>query len=131
MFVNDIVENINSNLEGIITINDIKFFLSYADDQVLFSTSPTSLQSILKDIENYCIASQLKINTSKTKVMIFEKSNRHTNYNFYLYGELLEKVTSFKYLGITLFKNGNWYITAQTLTERGNRALHRLFTIIN
>jgi len=132
MFVNDIVENINSNLEGIITINDIKFFLlSYAHDQVLFSTSPTSLQSMLKDIENYCIASQLKINTSKTKVMIFEKSNRHTNYNFYLYGELLEIVTSFKYLGITLFKNGNWYRTAQTLAERGKRALHRLFTFIN
>jgi len=132
MFVNDMVENINSNIEGIITINDIKFFLlSYADDQVLFSTSPTSLQSMLNDIENYCIVSQLKINTRKTKVLIFEKSNRHTNYNFYLYGELLEIVTSFKYLGITLFKNGNWYKTAQTLAERGNRSLHKLFTIIN
>ncbi len=63
--------------------------------------------------------------------MIFEKSNRHTNYNFYLYGELLDIVTPFKYLGITLFKNGYWYRTAQTLAERGNRAQHRLFTIIN
>ena len=86
---------------------------------------------MLNDIENHCIVSQLKINTRKTKVLIFEKSNRHTNYNFYLYGELLEIVTSFKNLGITLFKNGNWYKTAQTLAERGNRSLHKLFTIIN
>ena len=55
MFVNDIIENIDSNIEGIITINDIKFFLlSYADDQVLFSTSPTSTQLMLNDVENYC-----------------------------------------------------------------------------
>ena len=55
MFVNDILANINSNLDGIFTVNEIKIFLlSYADDQVLFSTSPTSLQSMLSDIEEYC-----------------------------------------------------------------------------
>ena len=42
MFVNNIMSNINTNLEGIFTINEIKIFLlSYADDQVLFATSPT------------------------------------------------------------------------------------------
>ena len=43
MFVNDVITNINSNREGIFTINELKLFLlSYADDQVLFATSPTS-----------------------------------------------------------------------------------------
>ena len=55
MFVNDINENINTNIEEIFTLNDIKLFLIlYADDQVLFSTSPESLQSMLNDIEAYC-----------------------------------------------------------------------------
>ena len=55
MFVNDITEHINTNIEGIFTLNEMKLFLIlYADDQVLFSTSADSLQSMLADIESYC-----------------------------------------------------------------------------
>ena len=53
MFVNDIISNINTNLEDIVTINELKLFLlANADDQVLFATSPSSLQSMLTDLEN-------------------------------------------------------------------------------
>ena len=48
----------------------------------------------------------LNIYASETKAMIFEKG-RHTNYDFYLNDIKLEVVTSFKYLGIHFFKNGN------------------------
>lgn len=108
MFVNDILTNINSDLEGIFTVDEVKLFLlAYADDQVLFSTSPTSLQSMLNDIELYCNIWGLKININKTKILIFEKGGRYSNYNFYLYNEQLEVVSSFKYLGVYFFKNGN------------------------
>ena len=61
LFVNDILDNINSNLDGIFTINEIKLFLMmFADDQVLFATSPTSLQSMINDIETYCNTWKLK-----------------------------------------------------------------------
>ena len=74
LFVNDILSNINSDLDGIFTINELKLFLiMFADDQVLFSTSPTSLQLMLNDIETYCNTWKLKINVNKTKVLIFEK----------------------------------------------------------
>ena len=46
MFVNDIISNINTNLEGIVTIKELKLFLlSYADDQILVCnfTSFTSI----------------------------------------------------------------------------------------
>ena len=80
--------------------------LLYADDAVVFAKSPQALQSILDDIELYCRTWGLKINTSKTKTMIFEKG-RHSTYDFYLNDVKLELVTSFKYLGIHFFKNGN------------------------
>ena len=77
MFVNDILANINSDLEGIFTIDEVKLFLlAYADDQVLLSTSPTTLQSMLNDIELYCNAWGLKININKTKILIFEKKQK-------------------------------------------------------
>ena len=49
----------------------------------------------------------LKNNTAKTKAMIFEKG-RHTHYDFNPNNVELEKVTSFKYLGMYSFKNWNW-----------------------
>ena len=67
MFVNDIVSSIKTDLNGIFSTEDMKLFLVlFADDQVLFSTSPTSLQSMLNDIESYCTAYGLKINVAKT-----------------------------------------------------------------
>ena len=72
LFLNDIVNNINADLNMIFTINELKLFLIlFADDQVVFVKSPQTLQSMLKDIENYCDTWRLKINTSKTKAMIF------------------------------------------------------------
>ena len=72
LFVNDIVNNMNADLNMIFTINELKLFLIlFADDQVVFVKSPQTLQSMLKDIENYCETWRLKINTSKTKAMIF------------------------------------------------------------
>ena len=109
LFVNDMIESINSNLNGIFTTNEIKLFLIlFADYQVVFAKSPQALQSILADIENYCTTWGIKINSNKTKAMIFEKGRR-THYDFFIYNTKVELVDSFKYLGITLFKNGNWY----------------------
>ena len=107
LFVNDVVENINSDLENIFSVNELKLFLIlFADDQVLFATSPDTLQSLLSDLETYCQLLDLKINTNKTKAMIFEKGRR-THFDFYIYRTLIETVDQFKYLGVTLFKNGN------------------------
>ena len=93
MFVNDILTDINSDLEGIFTVDEVKLFLlAYADDQFLFSTSPTTLQSVLNDIELYCNVWGLKININKTKILIFEKCGIYSNYNFYLCNEQLEVV---------------------------------------
>ena len=105
MFVNDIVTSINTDLDGIFSTGELKLFLIlFADDQVLFSTSPTSLQLMLNDVETYCNACGLKINVAKTKALIFEKSTRHSHYDFFLYNEKLEIVTSFKYLGVTFLR---------------------------
>ena len=83
IFINDLKDNINSNIDGIFTVNDIKIvLLLYADDQVVFGKSPEAVQSMLADIENYCSICGLKINISKIKAMMFEKG-RHTSYDFY------------------------------------------------
>lgn len=131
LFINDIIENINADFENVFRIEELRIFmLLYADDAVVFAKSPTVLQSMLNDIELYCGTWGLKINTSKTKAMIFEKG-RHTNYDFYLNNIKLEVVTSFKYLGIHFFKNGNWFRIQKRLAQHASYALHNLFSIFN
>ena len=108
-FVNDLSLNINTDLDDIFTLNEIKYFLLlYADDQALFAKSPTALQSMINDLVNYCDTWGLTINTQKTKVMIFEKG-RPARHDFYIYNTAIEAVNAFKYLGINFFKNGSWY----------------------
>ena len=129
LFINDIVQNINVELDKIFTIDELQLFLMlYADDAVVFAKSPEVLQSILADIESYCNIWGLKINTAKTKAMIFEKG-RHSHFDFYLNNVRLEVVTSFKYLGIHFFKNGNWYRTQKRLSQHAAFALHNLFSL--
>lgn len=63
LFVNDIMDNINTNLDGIFTINEVKLLsIMFADDQVLFTTSPITLQAMLNYIESYCNTWKLEIN---------------------------------------------------------------------
>ena len=85
---------------------------------------------MLRDIENYCNIWGLKINISKTKVMIFEKG-RHTQKDFFIYGEKLEVVTSFKYLGINLYKNGQWNRSQKAIAHHASFAMNRLFSIFH
>ena len=96
----------------------------YADDAVVFAKSPESLQSILNDIELYCNTWGLKINTAKTKAMIFETSRHATQYDFYINNVKLEVVRSFKYLGIYFFENGNWHRTQKQLSQHAAFAIH-------
>ena len=73
LFVNDMIDCFNSNINDIFTIDELKLFIIlFADDQVVFAKSAHALQLLLNDIENYCTTWGIKINTNKTKVMIFE-----------------------------------------------------------
>ena len=129
MFINDIVDYINTDLEDIFTMEDMQLFiLLYADDEEVFSKSPDALQSILHDIELYCGTWGLKINTAKTKDMIFVKG-RHTTCDLYLNDVKLDVVDSFKYLGVHFFKNGNWSRMQKRLAQHATYAPHNLFSI--
>ena len=112
-FINDIAPSINVDNNGLFTVNELRLFLFlFADDAVLFENTPEALQSMLNDL--YCNMWNLRVNTKKTKIMNFEKG-RYTTCNFTCGNVILDIVTSFKYIGMYLFKNDNWYRTEQKL----------------
>jgi hypothetical protein len=50
--------------------------LAYTDDVVLFSKSPVDLRDKLQTLKEYCRGKGLTINTEKTKIMVFIKTNQ-------------------------------------------------------
>ena len=100
------------------------FALMYADDAVIFSKSKTCLQNMLDNLNVYCKMWNLKVNVDKTKVMILEKG-RNTFVEIFFDGTKLEMVASFKYLGLTFFKNGKWYRSKKIISQYGTFAIHR------
>lgn len=62
--------------------------------------------------------------------MIFERG-RHTYCDCFINNTRIEVIESFKYLGITLFKNGNWHRSEKCIARHVSFALYNLFTVFN
>ena len=100
-FINDIVSNTDSNIDGIFTTENLKFFiLLFADDAVIFAETAESLQTLLTETETYCKIWNLTLNIRKNKVMMFD-NGRPTKKTFHYDGRQFSSVTVFKYLGLT------------------------------
>ena len=77
MYINDIEEMIKKDGFKGLDLGHVKLFmLFYADDSVIISETREDLQLGLKSLENYNNRFRLKVNTSKTKIVIFHKGGR-------------------------------------------------------
>ena len=100
--------------------------LMFADDIVLFSKSPTGLQEKLNRLEDYCKDWCLSVNTSKTKIMIFNKAGKLIPHQFIYDGKPLECVKSYKYLGIHFCASGSFALAQSELYKKALKALFKL-----
>ena len=111
MYVNDLEEEFRLNgLDGI-DIGSLKLLLLlYADDITLFSETEEGLRNGINILNAYCNRWKLKVNISKTKVVVFRKGGTlPRNLKFYYDGQKLEIVSSFSYLGI-IFTSGFFFL---------------------
>ena len=100
----------------IVYVNDIETslqnckYLLYADDTVLYVTgelhrSTIEMQSDLSRFKSWCDRNQLTMNIKKTKYVIFglkSKTRKIGNHSLFINNNKLERVISYKYLGLTL-----------------------------
>ena len=95
-------------------INDlpkcVKFCSSilYADDTTLFLVGRSlkflriKMQYDLKELSAWLIANGLKLNVSKTKVLLFNRAGLNPTVNLLVDNEAIENVVEFKFLGLVL-----------------------------
>ena len=100
--------------------------LLWADDILILSTSAEGLQQKLDNLKRYCLDNKLKVNTEKTKIMIFNKSGRNMKDKF-LYGKTkLENVRQYKYLGFCVTPSGEIKSGLEDLRVRALKALTKI-----
>ena len=91
---------------GIINCN----LIAYADDMVIMSPSYKGLQMLLNIVYNELDSIGLKINTNKTKCMIFRSKKKVDQYDikpFNINGNDIDFVSTFKYLGFIINEKMN------------------------
>ena len=104
------------------------FILLYADDTIILSNTVAGLQKSLDDLKNYCTEWKLRVNCSKTKVVIFEKRKARRQPKFLYNNEELEIVESFKYLGVIFNYTGNFRKCKMYVKDQATKAMFALLS---
>ena len=98
--------------------------LLYADDLVILSASDKGLQVTLDKLSSFCFNWNLKVNISKTKVIIFNKVGKPLKgYKFKYEDSNVDIVNEYKYLGIIFkasrtFSEGINYLCKKSIESR-------------
>ena len=91
------------------------------------------LQQDLLNLAMWCAKWRIKLNPTKTKVIIFSRSilARKTELNLKLYGETLKIYPQVKFLGITFDSQLNFKKHFEEILDRCNTRYHRLRLLVN
>jgi hypothetical protein len=138
IFLNDLQPFIKEKVQGLssladeardISMSDTEinlmlkmFILLYADDTVICSESPEELQEALDAMADYCNKWQLKVNATKTKVMVFSRGKVQKLPSFQYNGSPIDVVYEFPYLGVLLNYNNRFLVAQKHLYDKASRA---------
>lgn len=128
IYVNDLEDYMKEKGVRGLTIDTLKLFvLFYADDAVLFSDTRAGLQEGLDALTEYCQRWKLKLNTEKSKVVVFRAGGQLSRLDRWSYnGVPLEIVNVFNYLGLNLSYTGSFAKTQQLLAKQARKAVFSL-----
>jgi len=101
------------------------WLLLFADDLVLMSETVAGLQNQLDALEIFCRDRGLTVNVAKTKVLTFVPLGTTAGLLTYA-GREIERVTSFKYLGVVVDASGNFSDAVELLVAAARRACFAL-----
>ena len=134
LFINDvhadlIGENDDSVVNGLTLTQICIILLLFADDMVIFSKDPDELQLLLNKLHRYSCEWGLKVNTAKTKILVFQKRRMNISFIWTFNGENLEIVESFCYLGMKFHYTGNLEPGVKALSDQALRATNCLLSL--
>ena len=127
IFLHDLPAIFDKECHPVILNNTEISCLMYADDIVILSQNSQGLQNAIDNLSRYCGTWNLKINLSKTKIVVFNKGGHLIKrFKFHLNQSQIESVSSYRYLGIDFSCSGNFKIAIGTIKDKAMRALFKV-----
>ena len=105
--------------------------LVWADDLILLSESDEGLQNMLYNLGSYASINKLRINSDKTKSIIFNKTGRLIRSAYKLADTFIHTTNSYKYLGCLVTPAGGILHGLGDLKDRALRAYYKLKTTVD
>lgn len=131
LFTNDIPHTLLASKMDPISLAGKEIpLLMYADDIVILSQSSKGLQNALNALSTYCKNWKLSININKTKIVIFNSRGK-IDRQFEINGTVIEKVSSYTYLGIAFTSSGKFTKAIETLTTKARKLWFKLSRSFN
>ena len=93
---------------------------------VCLSDNPKDFLDMLNIFNDCCFKWKLKINTDKTKAMIFGDYARNRPVSFNIAGDEIETINEFKYLGVLFTKNGRFVQHIKYLSALAEKSMQLL-----
>lgn len=142
IYLNDLENELAKKCKGLSTItkmveeiefDDIVIYLKlycllYADDTILLAESVDDLQKELDTLNSYCNNWDLKVNSDKTKIVIFSRGKIRNLPSFNFNNDSIDVVFEYKYLGIVFNYNGSFVKAKKHLVDQATRAMFALIT---
>lgn len=135
LFISDIEEFFRSRGITGISVDHLTeiILLAYADDIVFLAKSKVQLRKILKVLSEYCQLNQLMVNSSKTKIIVFQKGGYYhvKKLNPFVYNdEVIEVTNNYTYLGIPFSCSAVFSNAAETTTSKSLKAVNSTLSLI-
>uniref|UniRef100_A0A9J8B5F0 Reverse transcriptase domain-containing protein n=1 Tax=Cyprinus carpio carpio TaxID=630221 RepID=A0A9J8B5F0_CYPCA len=109
--------------------------IKFADDTTLIGlisdNNETAYREEVQHLATWCADNNLLLNTSKTKELIvnFRKKKGSTPDPIHINGMVVERVSSFKFLGTTISEDLSWTTNTSSLVKKAHQRLFFLRTL--
>ena len=131
IYINDFVHELEKKWGGVTFPTRTIHALLFADDLVLLAPDPINLQQKIDQLSDFAGKNGLKVNLSKTKVMIFRKGGRLRKCDSFSYQKKpVEVVNSYCYLGVSFHNTGKFKKTAVEFKNKGMSAVGQVLAIL-
>ena len=130
LFLDDIIETLNKSETLPLNMGNAKIhILIYADDMVLLGHTAFQLHQKINIVAKFLLQNGLKVNTSKTKVLVFGKKQPKNLPILHWGNEKLEIVTQYTYLGVPVNSTLSSKFTPTHFQTQTKIALSNLFSL--
>ena len=132
LYINDLADLLFT-ITGVIPLlfaDDLCIIPNYMNKHLASSSFNLQLNNALNELYKWAVKFKMKINYSKSNIMLFSTYTIPTYrkllliHNYTIHNTVLEIVESYKYLGMILQRNLNWKLHFNDIVLRAGRAVH-------